>query len=212
MFDGSLEMNNELRLCREDESVNRVKFSALYSFAGLATVARGRGRRRGHLRRGRHRRRSTSATRITDADNPSPLPRIHVDEPTVSMVFMVNTGPFAGREGKLVTSRQIRERLEVESLGNVAIEVRATDRADAFEVCGRGELQLGILIETMRREGFELMVSRPQVLTREIDGKIHEPVEHLFLDVPEEFVGVVTEKLGVRKGRMINLVNHGTGA
>jgi GTP-binding protein len=148
---------------------------------------------------------------ISDLEHPSPLPRIHVDEPTVSMLFMVNNGPFAGREGKQITSRQIRERLETESLGNVAIEIRPTDRPDAFEVCGRGELQLGILIETMRREGFELMVSRPHVLTREIDGKLHEPVEHLFLDVPEEFVGVVTEKLGVRKGRMTNLVNHGTG-
>jgi GTP-binding protein len=148
---------------------------------------------------------------ITDLEAPQPLPRIRVDEPTVAMLFMVNAGPFAGRDGRWLTSRQIRDRLESERLRNVAIEVRPTDRADAFEVCGRGELQLGILIETMRREGFELLVSRPRVLTREIEGKLHEPIEHLYLDVPEAFVGVVTEKLGVRRGRMINLVNHGSG-
>jgi GTP-binding protein len=148
---------------------------------------------------------------ITDAVDPAPLPRIHVDEPTVSMAFCVNNGPFAGRDGRLLTSRQIRDRLEAEQLGNVAIELRPTERADAFEVCGRGEMQLGILIETMRREGFELLVSRPQALTRKVDGKVHEPVEHLFLDVPEAFVGVATEKLGIRKGQMVNLINHGSG-
>jgi GTP-binding protein len=210
LFDGSLRMNAGYGLCREDGSVAPVKFSALYTFSGLQRSKTERvtagdicavsGIDEIHI-----------GDTITDLERPSPVERIHVDEPTVSMIFLVNNGPFAGREGKLLTSRQIRERLETESLGNVAIELRPTDRADAFEVCGRGELQLGILIETMRREGFELLVSRPRVLTREIDGKLHEPVEHLFLDVPEEFVGVVTEKLGTRKGRMANLVNHGTG-
>jgi GTP-binding protein len=187
-----------------------VKFSALYTFSGLkrsgveeisaGDICAVAGIDDVHI-----------GDTITDADKPSPLPRIHVDEPTVSMLFLVNNGPFAGREGKLVTSRQIRERLEAEALRNVAIDVRPTDQSDAFEVCGRGELQLGILVETMRREGFELMVARPHVLTREIDGKLHEPVEQLFLDVPEPFVGVVTEKLGTRKGRMKNLTNHGSG-
>ena len=128
------------------------------------------------------------------------------------MMFMVNSSPLAGREGKLLTSRQIRERLMAESMANVAIQIReSAERTDGFEVCGRGEMQLGILIETMRREGFELTVSRPKVLTREIEGKLHEPMEHLYLDVPEEFLGVVTEKLGTRKGQMANLANHGTG-
>jgi GTP-binding protein len=148
---------------------------------------------------------------VTDADRPKPLPRIHVDEPTVSMVFMVNGGPFAGREGDKLTSRQIRERLELETRRNVALRVMPTERPDAFEVHGRGELQLGIVIETMRREGFELLVSRPEVITRDVNGERHEPMEHLHLDVPEPFVGVVTEKLSLRKGRMVNLVNHGTG-
>jgi GTP-binding protein len=210
VFDGTLKMNRQFGLCREDGSVQPVKFSMLYSYNGLkrsktdevgpGDICAVAGIDEIHI-----------GDTITDLANPAPLERIHVDEPTVSMLFLSNNGPFSGREGKLLTSRQIRDRLDVESLGNVAIEVRSTDRTDAFEVCGRGELQLGILIETMRREGFELMVSRPQVLTREIDGKLHEPVEHLFLDVPEEFVGVVTEKLGTRRGRMENLVNHGSG-
>jgi GTP-binding protein len=210
LFDGTLAMNQGYGLCRESGAVDPVKFSALYTFSGLkrskcenvraGDICAVAGIADVHI-----------GDTITDSEKPSPLERIHVDEPTVSMVFLVNNGPFSGRDGKQLTSRQIRDRLEVESLGNVAIEVRPTDRADAFEVCGRGELQLGILIETMRREGFEILVSRPQVLTREIDGKLHEPIEHLFLDVPEEFVGVVTEKLGTRKGRMANLVNHGSG-
>jgi GTP-binding protein len=210
LFDGTLKMNTSYGLCREDGSVAPVKFSALYTYSGLqraksdeagaGDICLVAGIDDVHI-----------GDTICDLDTPEPLPRIHVDEPTVSMQFIVNSGPFAGREGRLLTSRQIRERLETEQLGNVAIQVRETDRTDAYEVCGRGELQLGILIETMRREGFELLVSRPRVLRREIDGKLHEPVEHLYLDVPEEFLGVVTEKLGIRKGRMENLVNHGTG-
>ena len=210
LFDGTLRMNMTYGLCREDGAVVPVKFSALYSYAGLdrskadeataGDICAVAGIDDVHI-----------GDSICDRENPAPLERIYVDEPTVSMLFLVNNGPFSGRDGRLLTSRQIRERLHTESLGNVAIEVRDTDRPDAFEVCGRGELQLGILIETMRREGFELMVSRPRVLTREIKGKTHEPVEHVFLDVPEEFVGVVTEKLGTRKGRMANLINHGSG-
>jgi len=148
---------------------------------------------------------------ISSFENPKPLPRIHIDEPTVSMVFYVNTSPFAGTEGKFLTSRHLKDRLEKETLGNIALEVEVLERADAFKVHGRGELQMAVLIETMRREGYEFMVSKPQVITREIDGKICEPVEHVFVDVPEEYVGVVTEKLSIRKGRMSNLVNKGHG-
>jgi GTP-binding protein len=210
LFRGSLAMNKTYGLCREDESVRQAKFTALYSFEGLerSKVERVEA---GDITAVAGMDTVSIGDTISDLENPEPLPRIHVDEPTVSMMFRINDGPFSGREGKHLTSRQIRDRLELESRRNVALDIRETERADAFEVCGRGELQLAILIETMRREGFELTVSRPQVLTREIDGKRHEPVEHMFLDVPEEFVGVVTEKLSLRKGRMHNLTNHGSG-
>ena len=147
---------------------------------------------------------------ITDIENPKPLPRIKVDEPTISMVFSVNTSPFAGKEGKYVTSRNLRERLEKELLYNVSIKVDF-DKPDSFKVMGRGELQLAILIEMMRREGYELSVSMPETITKEIDGKLHEPMELLVIDVPEEFIGVVTQATGIRKGRMQKMHNNGHG-
>ncbi|TAN38977.1 MAG: translational GTPase TypA [Nitrospirae bacterium] len=147
---------------------------------------------------------------VTDAENPKPLPRIKVDEPTISMVFSINTSPFAGKEGKYVTSRNLRERLEKELLYNVSIKVDF-ENTDAFKVMGRGELQLAILIEMMRREGYELSVSMPETVTRTIKGAIHEPMENLVIDVPEDYVGVVTQQIGIRRGRMQKMQNNGHG-
>ena len=207
---GKLEMNNSYSLCTADKIISGIKFSALYTFYGLTkkqtdTVESG------------------DIIALAGVDNvkigdtissfadPRPLPRLLVDEPTVSMMFYVNDSPFAGKEGKFLTSRHLLERLEKESLRNVAIKIKKLERTDVFEVCGRGELQMAVLIETMRREGYELMVSRPRVITRDVNGKTHEPVERLFLDIPEEFVGKITEKLSIRKGRMESLVNKGSG-
>jgi GTP-binding protein len=147
---------------------------------------------------------------ITDPEDPQPMRRITVDEPTLAMVFSQSTSPFGGREGSCLTSRQIRARLEKEVLHNVAIRLEVLD-ADAFQVMGRGELQLAILIETMRREGYELSVSRPEVITRQVDGMLLEPMELVLVDVPEEFTGVVTQKMGTRRGQMMKMVNHGHG-
>ena len=148
---------------------------------------------------------------VTDPDDPRPLPVISIDEPSLSMRFGVNTSPFAGRAGTFLTSRHLKERLDRESLGNVSVRVLPTESPDAFEIQGRGELQLAILVEQMRREGYELEVSKPEVITRTVGGRVLEPYEAVILDVPEEFVGVVTQGLAVRKGRMTNMVNHGTG-
>jgi len=148
---------------------------------------------------------------ITTAENPRPLPAIAVDEPTIAMIFCVNNSPFAGTEGQYVTSRQINERLDRELLGNVAIRVEETASPDQFKVSGRGELQLAILIEMMRREGYELQVSKPEVITRRVNGELQEPIEQVVVDCPEEFIGVVTEAMGRRKGQMTKMVNHGTG-
>ncbi len=148
---------------------------------------------------------------LADPEEPIALPLVVVDEPTVSMVFGVNMSPFAGRDGRYVTSRAIKERLEKELLTNVAIRVEPTETPDAFKVSGRGELQLAILIEMMRREGFELAVGKPTTITKLVNGGVHEPYEHLVVDVPEEHLGVVTQKLAPRKGRMTKMVNHGTG-
>ena len=148
---------------------------------------------------------------ITDPDNPKPLPAIAVDEPTIAMIFSVNNSPFAGTEGQYVTSRQINERLDREVLGNVAIRFEETASPDQFKVSGRGELQLAIMIEMMRREGYELQVSKPEVITRRVNGELHEPIEQVVVDCPEELIGVVTEAMGRRKGQMTRMVNHGTG-
>jgi GTP-binding protein len=148
---------------------------------------------------------------LADPDNPIALTPLTVDEPSLSMTIGINTSPVAGTEGKLLTARQVKDRLDKELVGNVSLRVLPTERPDAWEVQGRGELQLAVLIETMRREGFELTVGKPQVVTRVIDGKVHEPVEHVTIDTPEEFVGNITTLLATRKGTMTDLVNHGTG-
>jgi GTP-binding protein len=148
---------------------------------------------------------------LADPENPQPLPVITVDEPSISMTVGINTSPLAGRSGTKLTARLVKTRLDAETIGNVSIRVLPTDRPDTWEVQGRGELQLAILVEIMRREGFELTVGKPQVVTRTIDGVIHEPVERLSIDVPEDYLGVVTQLMALRKGRLEQMVNHGTG-
>ena len=210
LMNGVLEMRQTYSLCGEKAITPGIKFSALYTFAGLKKVPVERVEAGDIVAFSGVENLSIGDT-VSSLENPQPLPRIRVDEPTVSMLFFVNNGPMAGREGKFLTSRHIRERLEREILRNVALRVKPTERADAFEVCGRGELQMAILIETMRREGYEFMVSKPHVITKTEGEKVLEPVERLFLDIPEEFIGILTEKLATRKGRMVNLVNKGSG-
>ena len=148
---------------------------------------------------------------LADAENPVALPLITVDEPSISMTIGINTSPLAGQSGKKLTARLVKNRLEAELVGNVSIRVLPTERPDTWEVQGRGELQLAVLVEIMRREGFELTVGKPQVVTRVVDGKVHEPMEHLTIDIPEDYLGVVTQLMALRKGRMTQMVNHGTG-
>ncbi|MCG6534667.1 MAG: translational GTPase TypA, partial [Syntrophales bacterium LBB04] len=210
LMNGVLEMNKPYSLCGEKAVTTGVRFSALYTFVGLKKVAVEKVEA-GDIVAFAGLSNLNIGDTVSDLLNPQPLPRIKVDEPTVSMIFYVNNGPFAGREGRFLTSRHLRERLERETLKNVALRFKPTDRADAFEVCGRGELQMAILIETMRREGYEFLVSRPQVITKEEGDKVLEPVERLFLDIPEAYVGILTEKLATRKGRMENLINKGSG-
>ena len=148
---------------------------------------------------------------LADPDDPRPLPVIGVDEPSLAMTIGINTSPLSGRDGDKLTASMVKARLDQELVGNVSLRVLPTERPDAWEVQGRGELQLAVLVEIMRREGFELTVGKPQVVTREIDGKRHEPVERLAIDVPEDYVGVITQLLALRKGRLEQMVNHGTG-
>ena len=210
LSNGILEMNKNYSLCAENQITNGIKFSALYTFHNLDKKRVDKVISGDIIALAGVDNLNIGDT-ISSLENPKPLPRIRVDDSTISMIFYVNNSPFAGKEGKFLTSRHLNERLERETLSNVAIEIKPTDRADAFEVCGRGELQMAILIETMRREGYEFMVSKPHVIVKEIDGEKCEPVEHVFIDVPEEYIGTLTEKLSERKGRMTNLVNHGHG-
>ena len=210
IFSGEIAVNDQVTIIKRDGSMQKTRVSQLYVFEGLkrqsvtsaavgeiVALAGMEGIEIGET--------------VTSTLNPRALPVIAVDEPTISMIFGVNNSPFSGREGRFVTSRQIMERLDKEILGNVAIRVEPTASPDQFKVSGRGELQLAILIEMMRREGYELQVSKPEVITRRVDGQLLEPIEQVVVDCPEEFIGVVTEAMGRRKGQMTKMVNHGTG-
>ncbi len=207
---GKLEMNKNYSHCKKNIISNNHKFSALYTFQGLKRVQVS-SLEAGDIIAVSGLENVTIGDTISSNENPNPLPRIVIDEPTVSMFFYVNNSPFAGKEGKYLTTRHINERLQKEILLNVSLQVLNTDRTDVFEVRGRGELQMAILIETMRREGYEFMVSKPRVITHEENGKLMEPMEKVFIDIPEDKVGVVTDKLSMRKGRMMNMENHGHG-
>jgi GTP-binding protein len=210
VFNGRMYTGEDVSIAKLDGSFQKTKITKLFSFSGLkrtditetelgdiVAVAGVEG--------------ITIGETITTVENPAPLPHIIIDEPTIAMQFTVNTSPFSGREGTYVTSRNLRERLDKELLTNVSIRVEETGSTDTFKVMGRGELQLSILIEMMRREGYELMVGKPEIVTKRIDGKLMEPVERLTIDVPEEFVGVVMEQLGTRKAEVVNMHNHGYG-
>jgi GTP-binding protein len=210
VFNGTMHTGEEVGIAKLDGSLQKTKITKLFSFSGLkrtditetelgdiVAVAGVEG--------------ITIGETITGAENPAPLPRITIDEPTIAMLFTVNTSPFAGREGTYVTSRNLRDRLQKELLTNVSLRVEDTDTTDSFKVAGRGELQLSILLEMMRREGYELAVGKPEIVTKRVDGKLMEPIERLTVDIPEEFVGVVMEQLGARKSEVANMHNHGYG-
>jgi len=209
VFNGTLRHGDEVAICHLDGTVQKTRITKLYSFEGLKrvdeTIARP-----GDIMAVAGVEGITIGETITSAATPMPMQRIQIDEPTIGMVFSVNSSPFAGREGSLVTSRNIRDRLDKELLTNVSIKVEAIT-PDTFRVMGRGELQLAILIEMMRREGFELSVGKPEILTKTIDHKLMEPLELLVIDCPEQYIGVVIEKLGSRKGKMSKMVNNGSG-
>ncbi|MFP5262974.1 MAG: translational GTPase TypA [Blastocatellia bacterium] len=210
IFSGSVAVGDQVSICKLDGRIEKTRVTKMYAFEGLKQAAIERAEA-GEIVALAGIEDIYIGETISSADDPRPLPRITVDEPTISMLFSVNTSPFSGREGKYVTSRKIRERLDKETLANVAVRVEATGTMDSFKVSGRGELQLAILIEMMRREGYELQVSKPEVITKTEDGRKLEPIELAVIDCPETFIGVVTEALGRRKGRMTKMVNHGSG-
>jgi GTP-binding protein len=210
VFNGNIARAQEVTLCRTDGTNTPARVSGLYGYEGLRRVETAEAGPGDIVAVAGFDQVGIGET-ITDRESPLPLPPIRVDEPTISMVVGVNTSPMAGRDGRHVTSRKIKERLDRETLTNVSIRVEGTESPDSFKVSGRGELQLAILIEMMRREGFEMSVGKPEVLTREIGRARHEPMEGLVVDCPEEYIGVVTQKVGMRRGRMTKMVNHGSG-
>ena len=210
VFNGRIRRGKDYGHCRIDGSVTRTKVTALYGYEGLKRVEIDEAGP-GDIVAVAGLESVTIGETLSDAETPVPLPPITVDEPTIAMVVSANDSPLAGLEGQYVTSRKLRERLWKEILTNVSIRVEETDSPDAFKVSGRGELQLAILIEMMRREGYEMSVGKPEIVTKEIDGATNEPLEQLVVDCPESFVGVVTQKVGSRKGRMSRMINHGTG-
>jgi GTP-binding protein len=207
---GTVRSGQPIAWCRADGNVERAAISELYVTEALDRVAAEEAGP-GEIIAVAGLPEVTIGETLADPDDPQPLPVITVDEPSLSIVVGINTSPLAGTEGDKLTARQIRSRLDAELVGNVSIRVRDTERPDAWEVQGRGELQLVVLLEMMRREGFELTAGQPRVIVREIDGKTHEPVERLAIDVPEEHVGAVTQLLATRKGRLEQMVNHSTG-
>ncbi len=210
VVNGTVRARTEAGLVRHDGSVARTRVSSLYVFEGLDQVAVEEAGPGEIVALAGFTEVSIGDT-ITDIDNPRPLRRVTVDEPTVSMVFGLNDSPFSGQDGQFLTARMLKERLDKETLTNVSLKVEPDEGSTGFRVSGRGELQMAILIEMMRREGHELTVSNPSVITRTVDGVRQEPMEKLVIDCPEDFVGVATEKLSMRKGRMTNMVNHGSG-
>jgi GTP-binding protein len=210
VFQGTLRHGDQVSICKLDGTIQKTKITKLFSFEGLRRVDE-KEAGPGNLLAIAGVEGITIGETVSDIENPSPRPPVQIDEPTIAMMFCVNTSPFAGKEGKYVTSRNLRDRLDKELLTNVSIRVEDTGSPDSFRVMGRGELQLAILVETMRREGFELMVGKPEILTKQIDGALHEPLEHLTVDCPENFMGVVIEQLGSRKAKMSKMVNHGSG-
>jgi GTP-binding protein len=207
---GTIRSGQQIAWCRANGTIERATVSELYVTEALERVpAKEAGP--GELIAVAGMEEVTIGETLADPEDPRPLPVITVDEPSLSIVLGINTSPLAGKEGTKLTARQVRDRLDAELIGNVSIRVLDTERPDAWEVQGRGELQLVVLLELMRREGFELTAGQPRVLTREVDGKVHEPVERLAIDVPEEHVGTVTQLLATRKGRLEQMVNHSTG-
>jgi len=209
IFSGTVKVGDNVSMVKSDGEVTKTKVSSLYIFQGLERintkeVSAGESIALAGIEG------INIGDTITDTENPKPLPRIKVDEPTISMVFSVNTSPLSGKEGRYVTSRKLRERLEKELLYNVSIHIDFDDM-DAFKVMGRGELQLAILIEMMRREGYELSVAMPETITKTINGVLHEPMELLVIDVPEDYIGVVTQQVGMRRGIMQKMQNNGYG-
>ena len=210
VFSGTLNLGDEVGIVKLDGSLEKTRITKLYSFEGLSRVEERIGRP-GDVLAIAGVPGITIGETITSAETPKPLTNIQIDEPTIAMTFTVNTSPFAGREGQYVTSRNLRDRLDKELLTNVSIRVEEAGGPDAFKVMGRGELQLAILVEMMRREGYELAVGKPEILTKTVNGAVHEPVELLVIDCAEDFTGVVIEKLGSRKGKMTKMVNNGSG-
>ncbi len=210
IFSGSVKKAQEISRIRIDGGVESAKVSVLYGYDGLARTEIAEAGP-GDIVAIAGLSEVAIGETLSSIENPQALPQIRVEEPTIAMVFSINTSPMSGREGTHVTSRKLKDRLAKELLTNVAIRVEETETADAMKVSGRGELQLAILIEMMRREGFELSVGKPEVITRMVDGKLAEPMEQLIVDCPDEFIGVLSQKLGARRGRMTKMVNHGTG-
>jgi GTP-binding protein len=215
VHNGTMRKGQQVAWCRTDGSIERVKLTELLGTDALERVPVDEAGP-GDIVAIAGIPEITIGETIADADDPRPLPVITVDEPSLSMTVGINTSPLAGQDpaaggGKKLTARLVKSRLDAELIGNVSIRLLPTDRPDTWEVQGRGELQLAILVEIMRREGFELTVGKPQVVTRTIDGKVHEPMERLTVDIPEDYLGVVTQLMALRKGRMEQMVNHGTG-